>query len=477
MKRQSVRRSTVGIINPVFQNKKGNSFFRANAERTMPATDKEGMFIQKQSADNEMEDSMQMAPEDENEVQLMSESGEEEQVQTKGEEEEVQAKEQKEQAMAKGEEDEVQTKGEEVLAKEEEEQIQMKEEEEQIQAKTAGAGARQEQAELMEPLLHRRKGAGNPLEGKSRKLMEQGFGADFSQIRIHTDAESHRMNQSIHAQAFTYGNDIFFKKDKYRPESREGRHLLAHELTHTIQQKGKKPKTIQGHWSKNETYHPLDKKGIRVAVKLEFAGAVWNKSSNTALDTTGLAAAAEKQVSNSFRGKIKKRVLGIDILYDVTTTASIRVISKLTDLNFGSEHLLVVLDDSHPKVKGTYGRGPFYGTIVYLNEKHIGPMISGADENTIPHEVGHTAGLKHLMEKGEESGVLGKMIKDLHHQANKDNIMWRGGGHPSYSGADADANLTQTNTQQLEEVHQNIQNKKINQLDLFSLVDLYALEK
>ena len=452
----------MGIINPVFQNKKGNSFFKANAERAMPATDKEGLFIQKQADDHEMEDSMQMASEDENEVQLMSQSGEEEQVQTKAEEE-----------------DEVQMKAEEeeIQAKEEEEQIQMKEDEEQIQANTAGAGGRQKQAEWMEPLLHRRKGAGKPLEGKSRELMEQGFGADFSQIRIHTDAESHRMNQSIHAQAFTYGNDIFFNKNKYQPDSREGRHLLAHELTHTIQQKGKKPKGIQGHWSKNETYHPIDKKGIRVDLKLKFAGAVWNKSSNTALDTAGLAAAAEKQVSNSFRGKIKKRVWGIDILYDVSTTASVRVIPSLSDLNFGSEHLLVVLDNSHPKVKGTYGRGPFYGTIVYLNEKHIGPMISGADENTIPHEVGHTAGLKHLMEKGEESGVLGKMIKDLHHQANKDNIMWRGGGHPSYSGADADANLTQTNPQQLEEVNQNIHNKKINQLDLFSLVDLYALEK
>ncbi|SHM71192.1 protein of unknown function [Cyclobacterium lianum] len=470
MKRQSVRRSTVGIINPVFQNKNANSFFRAKTEPKMSGTDKEGLFIQKQSDDHEMEDSMQMAAEEENEEQLMSQPEEEEQVQTKEEEELVQAEVEEEKVQAKGEEEEIQ-------AKEEEDQIQKKEEEEPVQAKTAGAGGRQKQAELMEPLLHRRKGAGIPLEGKSRELMEQGFGADFSQVRIHTDAESHRMNQSIHAQAFTYGNDIFFKKDKYKPERREGRHLLAHELTHTIQQKGKKPKTIQGHWSKNETYHPLDKKGIRVAVNLKFEGAVWNKSSNTALDTTGLAAAAETQISNSFKGKVKKNVLGIDIIYEVTTSASIRVIPKLTDLNFGSEHLLVVLDDSHPKVKGTYGRGPFYGTIVYLNEKHIGPMISGADENTIPHEVGHTAGLKHLMEKGEESGMLGKMIKDLHHQANKDNIMWRGGGHPSYSGADADANLTQTNAQQLEEVHQNIQNKKINHLDLFSLVDLYALDK
>lgn len=452
MKRQAVRRSTVGIINPVFQNKKGNSFFRANTEKMMPGTDQEGLFVQKQSDEHEMEDSMQMAPGEENEEQLMSQPEEEEQIQANEEEEQVQMQ-------------------------EEEEEVQAKEEEEPLQAKGDRSEGRQKQAEMMEPLLHQKKGAGSSLEGKSKALMEQGFGADFSQIRIHTDTESHRMNQAIHAQAFTYGNDIFFNKNKYQPESREGKRLLAHELTHTIQQKGKKPTGIQGHWSKNETFYPVDKKGIRVAVQLKFAGAVWNKSSNSSLNMAGLATAAEKQIANSFRGKIKKNVLGIDILYEITTRASVRVIPKLTDLNFGSEHLLVVLDDSHPKVKGTYGRGPFYGTIVYLNEKYIGPMISGADENTIPHEVGHTAGLKHLIEKREESGLLGSMIKDLHHQANKDNIMWRGGGHPSYSGADADANLTQTNTQQLEEVQQNIRNNKINQFDLFSLVDLYALDK
>lgn len=453
MKRQALRKSSVGIINPVFQSKNGNNFFRAspqNTEKVVPGNEQEGLYLQKQTEDAEKEDSMQMAPEEENGEQLMSQVEEEEQVQAKEEEEQLQTK----------EEQEVQ-----------------REEEESLQAKIADTGMRQNQAEIMEPMLHQKKGKGHSLEGSSKDMMEQAFAADFSQVRVHTDAESHRMNQSIHAQAFTYGNDIYFNKNKYRPESREGRHLLAHELTHTIQQKGKKPKGIQGHWSKSETFQAVDKRSIRVAVKLKFEGALWNKSSNSGLDTVGLAAAAQRQIANSFKGKIKKRVLGIDILYDVDTGASIRVIPKLSDLKLGYEHLLVVLDDSHPKVKGTYGRGPFYGTIVYLNEKYTGPMISGADENTIPHEVGHTAGLKHLIEKGEESGMLGSMIKDLHHQVNRDNIMWRGGGHPSYTGADADAHLTQTNSEQLEKVHQNIRNKKLNQLDLFSLVDLYALEK
>jgi hypothetical protein len=66
--------------------------------------------------------------------------------------------------------------------------------------------------------------------------MENRFGADFSGVRIHTSETSVQMNRQIHAQAFTHGNNIYFNRGKYAPETMEGRRLLAHELTHTIQQ-------------------------------------------------------------------------------------------------------------------------------------------------------------------------------------------------------------------------------------------------
>jgi hypothetical protein len=80
------------------------------------------------------------------------------------------------------------------------------------------------------------KGGGNALSGSTRQFMETRFGADFSGVRIHTGTVAETLSSSIQAQAFTHGNDIYFNSGKYTPESGSGGLLLAHELTHTIQQ-------------------------------------------------------------------------------------------------------------------------------------------------------------------------------------------------------------------------------------------------
>jgi hypothetical protein len=79
-------------------------------------------------------------------------------------------------------------------------------------------------------------GSGSPLPSSSRGFMESRFGADFGKVRIHTGERAAKLNRRLSAQAFTVGNQIFFGKDKFRPESQDGKELLAHELTHTIQQ-------------------------------------------------------------------------------------------------------------------------------------------------------------------------------------------------------------------------------------------------
>ncbi len=68
--------------------------------------------------------------------------------------------------------------------------------------------------------------------------MEQAFGADFSQVQVHTDSKSNKLNESIQAKAFTTGKDIFFKQGEYQPDNQPGQELLAHELTHVVQQNG-----------------------------------------------------------------------------------------------------------------------------------------------------------------------------------------------------------------------------------------------
>jgi len=80
------------------------------------------------------------------------------------------------------------------------------------------------------------KSGGRPLTKKARSEFEHAFDIDFGKVRIHTDSQAVQMSQDIGAQAFTHKNHIFFNEGKYNPEAIEGKRLLAHELTHTIQQ-------------------------------------------------------------------------------------------------------------------------------------------------------------------------------------------------------------------------------------------------
>lgn len=79
-------------------------------------------------------------------------------------------------------------------------------------------------------------GRGEALDAGAQPYMESRFGADFSKIRIHADSQAARMSRELNARAFTVGTDIYFNEGQYQPNSREGKKLLAHELTHTLQQ-------------------------------------------------------------------------------------------------------------------------------------------------------------------------------------------------------------------------------------------------
>ena len=80
------------------------------------------------------------------------------------------------------------------------------------------------------------KGKGESLPRNVQQSMGSAMGSDFSDIRVHTDHGASDMSDALDAQAFTHGKDIYFNKDKYNPANKDGQHLLAHELTHTIQQ-------------------------------------------------------------------------------------------------------------------------------------------------------------------------------------------------------------------------------------------------
>jgi hypothetical protein len=77
---------------------------------------------------------------------------------------------------------------------------------------------------------------GSPLPTAVRNTMEPRFGASFSNVRIHTGESAAQQSAALNANAFTVGEHIFFGRDKFQPQSEGGRRLIAHELTHTIQQ-------------------------------------------------------------------------------------------------------------------------------------------------------------------------------------------------------------------------------------------------
>ncbi|MDA0366241.1 MAG: DUF4157 domain-containing protein, partial [Chloroflexi bacterium] len=81
-------------------------------------------------------------------------------------------------------------------------------------------------------------GGGQSLPGDVQAQMSGAMGADFSGVRVHADAQASSLNQSLGAEAFTTGSDMFFAQGRYNPGSTAGRRLIAHELTHVVQQSG-----------------------------------------------------------------------------------------------------------------------------------------------------------------------------------------------------------------------------------------------
>jgi|GEM_PF-2227399 len=95
-----------------------------------------------------------------------------------------------------------------------------------------------EAAPELEESIQRARGGGQALDSEARAQMEPAFGADFSGVRVHADARADTLNRELNARAFTTGQDIFFRQGAYNPGSSSGRELLAHELTHVVQQTG-----------------------------------------------------------------------------------------------------------------------------------------------------------------------------------------------------------------------------------------------
>ena len=173
--------------------------------------------LQRQSEEEELQMKLQRQPEEE-ELQMK--------LQRQPEEEELQMKLQRQE-----EEEELQMK---LQRQDEEEELQMASASDEGRIGLEGGSLDQG----TEGAVEGARSGGSPLPDRLRASMEGAFGADFGGVRVHSDARSDELNNRLTSRAFTTGQDIFLKKGEYKPDSKGGKELLAHELTHVVQQKG-----------------------------------------------------------------------------------------------------------------------------------------------------------------------------------------------------------------------------------------------
>jgi hypothetical protein len=185
----------------------------------------EEQTVQRKTKDDEK---VMMKPLEEEQIQRKEED---EKVMMKPlEEEQIQRKEEHEKVMMKPlEEEQVQRK-----PLEEEKVMRAVVEDEKVQRKEAGAVPTVTNS--FQSSVDASKGQGTKLDGATNDFMSSKFGTDFNEVAIHKDKRAHELASQIHARAFTVGNDIYFNEGEYQPTTSKGKHLLAHELTHVVQQ-------------------------------------------------------------------------------------------------------------------------------------------------------------------------------------------------------------------------------------------------
>lgn len=156
-------------------------------------------------------------------------------------------------------------------------------------------------------------GSGRALPASTRAFFEPRLGADFGDVRVHTDTRAQEAASSVDARAFTVGRDIAFAKGEYSPHSREGQRLLAHELTHVVQQSrstGSVPDLLRDRPRQTSPAAKLEAAKTNLKTKYglkditEKGGVVWTESRLRELDTALSKMSKEEQ----------KRLQGVTII-------------------------------------------------------------------------------------------------------------------------------------------------------------------
>lgn len=180
--------------------------------------------------------------------------------------------------------------------------------------------------------INSRRGSGRAMDNTTKSYMENRFGTDFSNVRIHTDTNAKQLSQELNAQAFTVGNDIYFNDRKYNATSTSGKHLLAHELTHTIQQRNgtmafQRKVSVPKRTTLNTRGYNHAKSGRIYSAPKKIKSSLWSEIFTGLLassSTIYVKGKTTKEVNANFIKHIKAR-------FDV-----IKFASKMINIGFGA---------------------------------------------------------------------------------------------------------------------------------------------
>ncbi len=237
---------------PKAENKKEDKIAKKEDKKDEVKKKEEEKIAKKDEVKKKEEDKIAKKEEKKDDIKKKSEEKKDEKISKKEEKKDdikKKAEDKKDEKISKKEEkkDDIKKKEEDKIAKKDEkkeDKIAKKEEKpalaKSIQAKPdvpdKKAGEGTDDMDAIEQRLNATKGKGKAMETGIKASMEGEFEHDFSDVRIHTDNEAIELCQALNAQAFTHGRDVYFNAGKYDPQQTKGKELLAHELTHVVQQ-------------------------------------------------------------------------------------------------------------------------------------------------------------------------------------------------------------------------------------------------
>lgn len=239
-----------------------------------------------------------------------------------------------------------------------------------------------EAGEEFEQQLRASRGQGQPLPPTLKEEFETKFGADFSGVRIHSDAQSDELNRSIQAKAFTMGQDVFFRQGAYNPESRQ--ELIAHELTHVVQQQPAETayKTPDG-GGKAPAVARLPKARQRVAAK---------RTASTRIGSPGITLVQRKaEPVRQFPGREQKTVgVGEKVILTVSSVLANLHRGKLEWVVGSSAHNMGQLGqtDADGKAEFTAGDGTDHVTLI-CRTKYLHQELERASFSIVEPNGGH----------------------------------------------------------------------------------------